>query len=548
MVNHLRANLLPVHHQQRKVEAAAGEDPLHQAEGGVGGGGRMKELRGRLADYACHHRKHGHDALLRMLAGFALVSCLLLLLPGSPISAAMDDLLQLGRTTRPDEEEVAAPAPRCADVANGTVCCDRSALRTDVCVMRGDVRTHAASNSLFLLLQPNSSHHAAADERIRPYTRKWESSIMSTIDELRLRSATDGDAAAPARCDVRHDVPAVVFSTGGYTGNVYHEFNDGIIPLYITARRYNNKVVFVMLEYHDWWITKYGHIVEQLSDYPPIDFANDRRTHCFPEAVVGLRIHDELAIDAARMPANETIQDFRQMLDDAHRGRVQAIIEEEEKKAAAAAAATAARKQRLRRGGKRSQLRNKKAAEGDEPRLVIVSRNGSRAIENEAELVRAAEGAGFRVATLQPRQDTELAQMYRALNASDVMVGVHGAAMTHFLFMRPGSVFIQVVPLGTDWAAETYYGEPARRLGLRYMPYKILPSESSLSGQYGKDDPVLTDPDTVNAKGWQVTKQVYLAQNVRLDMARFRRHLRQAYGHWAAHHRMDSGTGTRRPS
>jgi hypothetical protein len=128
------------------------------------------------------------------------------------------------------------------------------------------------------------------------------------------------------------------------------------------------------------------------------------------------------------------------------------------------------------------------------------------------------------------------------------MVGVHGAAMTHFLFMRPGSVFIQVVPLGTDWAAETYYGEPARRLGLRYMPYKILPSESSLSGQYGKDDPVLTDPDTVNAKGWQVTKQVYLAQNVRLDMARFRRHLRQAYGHWAAHHRMDSGTGTRRPS
>jgi hypothetical protein len=46
---------------------------------------------------------------------------------------------------------------------------------------------------------------------------------------------------------------------------------------------------------------------------------------------------------------------------------------------------------------------------------------------------------------------------------------------------------------------------------------------------------VLTDPDIVNAKGWQVTKQVYLdGQNVRLDMARFRRQLRQAYGHWAA--------------
>uniref|UniRef100_A0A0A9D0F8 Uncharacterized protein n=1 Tax=Arundo donax TaxID=35708 RepID=A0A0A9D0F8_ARUDO len=140
--------------------------------------------------------------------------------------------------------------------------------------------------------------------------------------------------------------------------------------------------------------------------------------------------------------------------------------------------------------------------------------------------------------------------MYRDLNASDVMVGVHGAAMTHFLFMRPGSVFIQVVPLGTGWAAETYYGEPARRLGLRYMPYKILPSESSLYGQYAKDDPVLTDPDTVNAKGWQVTKKVYLdGQNVRLDMARFRLQLREAYAHWAAQwqrHRVDSGA-ERRP-
>ena len=35
------------------------------------------------------------------------------------------------------------------------------------------------------------------------------------------------------RCDIRHltGVPAVVFSMGGYTGNVYHEFSDGLIPL-----------------------------------------------------------------------------------------------------------------------------------------------------------------------------------------------------------------------------------------------------------------------------------------------------------------------------
>uniref|UniRef100_J3L086 Glycosyltransferase 61 catalytic domain-containing protein n=1 Tax=Oryza brachyantha TaxID=4533 RepID=J3L086_ORYBR len=523
MVQHHRASLL-LHQQQRNGEE---EGQQVTAEEGVG---KMKELRRRLVDYACHHRKHGHDALLRMLAGFALVSCLLLLLPGSPFSAAVDDLLQMGRT-RLDDEAAPAPAPPCAAVANGTICCDRTAMRTDVCVMRGDVRTEAASNSIFLLVPPDNSTAAAAAgqyERIRPYTRKWESSIMSTIDELRLRAVPES-AKAPASCDVRHDVPAVVFSTGGYTGNVYHEFNDGIIPLYITARQYNKKVVFVMLEYHDWWMTKYGHIVEQLSDYPPIDFTNDRRTHCFPEAIIGLRIHDELAIDAARMPSNRTIQDFRRMLDDAYRGRVQTIIEEEEKAAAVALGMAT-----------HGSIKKKSALKDNKPRMVIVSRNGSRGIENEDELVRAAVGAGFRVAVLQPRQDTELAKMYRALNASDVMVGVHGAAMTHFLFMRPGSVFIQVVPLGTDWAAETYYGEPARRLGLRYMPYKIKPAESSLYREYAKDDPVLTDPDTVNAKGWQVTKKVYLdGQNVRLDMARFRRRLRDAYDHWVEQRQRD---------
>ncbi|KAL6865282.1 hypothetical protein ACP4OV_016433 [Aristida adscensionis] len=522
MVHHHRATLLA--HQPPPEE--------HGGEGACGGGGgRMRELRGRIADYACHHRKHGHDALLRMLAGFALVSCLLLLLPGSPVSLAMDDLLQLGRQADEPAASASAPAPAppCAD---GAICCDRTSPRSDVCVMRGDVRTHAASASLLLLLPPNASAAAAAEQRIRPYTRKWESSVMATIDELRLRAVPEGSAPAPARCDVRHDVPAVVFSTGGYTGNVYHEFNDGVIPLYITARKYNRKVVFVMLEYHDWWISKYAHILEQLSDYPPLDFSADRRTHCFPEAVVGLRIHDELAVDAARMPGNESIQDFRRMLDDAYRGRVQTIIEEDKEKEATAAAAAAARMTPPQRP-KPVAADDEDAA--DKPRLVIVSRNGSRAIENEAELARAAAAAGFRVAVLEPRRDTELARLYRDLNASDVMVGVHGAAMTHFLFMRPGAVFIQVVPLGTDWAAETYYGEPARRLGLRYVPYKIRPSESSLSRRYAADDPVLTSPDAVNAKGWQVTKKVYLdGQSVRLDMARFRHRLRQAYGHWAA--------------
>lgn len=435
--------------------------------------------------------------LLRFLLLFSLLSLSFLFVPRFLFPSY--SLLAESDLDQPRDSD----PPPCSALANSSICCDRSARRTDVCYMRGDVRTSHRSTSL-LLVSSSSAAANSTEERIRPYTRKWEANTMSTIDELRLRAVNESSP-----CDVRHDVPAVFFSTGGYTGNVYHEFNDGIIPLYITSQRFNRKVVFVILEYHDWWITKYEHILSKLSDHAPIDFSNDKRTHCFPEAIVGLKIHDELTIDSEKMGNNKTIRDFRRLLDESYRPRIEYIEQVEEKP---------------------SSPRPQPSKQSVKPKLVIVSRNGSRGIENEGELVRLADKIGFKVEVLRPNRTTEMAKIYRALNASDVMIGVHGAAMTHLLFMRPRSVFIQVVPLGTDWAAETYYGEPAVKLGLKYMSYKILPRESSLYRVYKENDPVLRDPESVNAKGWEVTKKVYLdGQNVNLDLERFRKRLIRAY-------------------
>jgi hypothetical protein len=337
---------------------------------------------------------------------------------------------------------------------------------------------------------------------------------------------------------VRHDVPAVLFSTGGYTGNVYHEFNDGILPLFVTAHHLRRRVVLVILEYHDWWMTKYGDVVSQLSAFPPIDFTADRRVHCFPEVIAGLRIHGELTVDPARTPEGKSIGDFRRLLDDAYRGRIE-FLERLERRAA--------RKRlrlRHRRGAvvPRAPPGPSQSDDDRRPRLVIVSRTGSRVIENEADVAALAADVGFDVRVIRPDRTTELCKIYRELNASDAMVGVHGAAMTHFLFMRPGKVFIQVVPLGTDWAAGAYYGEPAARMGLRYVGYKIDPEESSLSREYPTGDPVLTDPAGVAQRGWDVTKKVYLdRQNVRLDLARFREELVGAHRYLLA-----AGGGRRR--
>ncbi|KAK3010272.1 hypothetical protein RJ639_012592 [Escallonia herrerae] len=426
-------------------------------------------------------------------------------------------------------------ASPCSSVSNGTFCCDRSSIRSDVCIMKGDVRTHSSSSSIFLYTRTDNngvisyvsdiSEHGGEDdneelhcEKIRPYTRKWEASVMDTIDELKLISKKQ-NSAIHHHCDVMHDVPAVFFSTGGYTGNVYHEFNDGLLPLYITSQQFNKKVVFVILEYHDWWVTKYGDILSLLSDYPPIDFSGDKRSHCFPEAIVGLKIHDELTVNSSLMEGNKSIKDFRDILDQAYWPRISGLIQDEEREALSPSAKTP--------------VEVKKGKHGDrlkKPKLVIVSRNGSRAITNEDALVKMAENIGFLVEVLRPTPTTELAKLYRVLNSSDVTIGVHGAAMTHLLFMKPGCVFIQVIPLGTDWAAETYYGEPARKLGLKYVGYRILAQESSLYNDYDRDDPVLTDPESVNNKGWEFTKKIYLdRQKVRLNLGRFRKRLVRAF-------------------
>ncbi|PQQ01240.1 uncharacterized protein Pyn_09719 [Prunus yedoensis var. nudiflora] len=414
--------------------------------------------------------------------------------------------------------EMDVNVPLCSSISNGTICCDRSSIRSDICVMKGDVRTHSASSSIFLYRSKDGSslkNYVAGvveegkteeleHEKVKPYTRKWEKSVMDTIDELQLIAKKD-TLGMYHQCDVQHDVPAVFFSTGA----ILH---------------FNKKVIFVMLDYHNWWITKYGDILSQLSDYPPIDFSGDKRTHCFPEVTVGLRIHDELTVDSSLMEGNMGIVDFRNLLDRAYWPRIRSLIQDEEREAQEKLSASLTSESPL-------EIKNEvQEDQGRKPKLVVISRNGSRAITNENLLVKMAEEIGFEVNVLRPNPTTELAKIYRALNASDVMIGVHGAAMTHFLFMKPGSVFIQVVPLGTVWAAEEYYGEPARKLGLKYIGYQILTRESSLYDKYDKDDPVLRDPKSVTKMGWEYTKKIYLdGQTVRLDLGRFRKRLVRAY-------------------
>ncbi|XP_042512789.1 xylan glycosyltransferase MUCI21-like [Macadamia integrifolia] len=469
---------------------------------------------------------------------FSLVSCSLILVPQLFSYSATLSLIYSFRLVNdePTSNKLTEAFP--SSTFDEGLMCDRGAFRYDICFMRGDIRTLSLASTIINYLPYENDYEPPPffdedagigggeeeelqHEKIKPYTRKWETSVMDTIPDVELIVKKDYLTRRHV-CDVHHSVPAVIFSTGGYTGNVYHEFSDGIIPLYITTQHLKKKVVFVVADYRRWWYTKYADILSLLSDYPPIDFNKDPKTHCFPEAIIGLKIHDDLSVNSSFVPGNKGIKDFRNLLDRAYWPRIRMLMQEEEREAQLKLANRSALSA--------LPLEEVQKPKKWKPKLVIISRKGTRVITNQAALVKSAEEIGFQVEILLPTSTTELAKIYRVLNSSDVLIGVHGAGLTHLLFMRPGTVFIQVIPLGTDWAANTYYGAPAIELGLNYMGYEIFPKESSLSSKYEENHRVLTDPHSVNKMGWELTKKIYLdGQNVILNIRRFRKHLLCAY-------------------
>lgn len=150
---------------------------------------------------------------------------------------------------------------------------------------------------------------------------------------------------------------------------------------------------------------------------------------------------------------------------------------------------------------------------------------------NQNEVKLEAEKVGFSVVVFEPKARTPLREAYALVNSSHAMVGIHGAALTHSLFLRPGSVLVQVVPLGAEWVSRVCFEISARAMGIEYMEYRIKAEESSLTEKYSKDEPIIKDPVAFRGKNWSPKiMSIYLKeQNVRLDLVRLREYLKEVY-------------------
>ena len=64
---------------------------------------------------------------------------------------------------------------------------------------------------------------------------------MEAITEMTIQQLTDANQARS--CDVTHDVPAVIFSTARFLGNLFHDYIDMIYPLFLATHRYINDLM-----------------------------------------------------------------------------------------------------------------------------------------------------------------------------------------------------------------------------------------------------------------------------------------------------------------
>ncbi|GJN37766.1 hypothetical protein PR202_gb26754 [Eleusine coracana subsp. coracana] len=444
------------------------------------------------------------------------------------------------------DNQVGSP---CSSMPEHGICCDRSDANADVCFMTGDVRTDPTTSLSLLLFPPPTTTTAddVAEERIRPYTRKWDPAVTKRIHEVTLRAARPDEAAWSRRhCDVVHDAPAHVVTAGGYNaGNYFHAFNDGFLPAWITTQhlllRRRGGVVLAVLAYDQRWADRHAEVLAGLSSssasaHQIIDLVNDNRTHCFPGAIVGTRFHGYLAVDPARLRDNKTILDFHDFLAHVYTNKNP----------------PASQQHRGRLDVPRQQQQNRR------PRLGIVSRRGTRVIENEAAVARLAARVGFDVDVIEAGKEEAhrqltLPALHAEVSGLDALVGAHGSDLTSLLFLRPGrAALVQVAPLGVTGLARGLFGVPAQRMGLRYEQYDARGHESSLSRVYAPDHVVVADPERAkrNKKGggdgldWEFIGRVYLTgQNVTLDLARFGETLARVHS-WVLEQRQREESGS----
>lgn len=355
--------------------------------------------------------------------------------------------------------------------------------------MEGDIRVHGNSSSIIFVSSSNVNATELHESwKLKPHPRKGDARAMARVSEMSVKSLSTREAP---KCTIHSSVPAIVFSTGGYMGNFFHDFTDILIPIFTTSQQFNGEVQFLISEILPLWNDKYQKILKSLTNYDIIDFNQDQTVRCYPHVIVGLKFHKEMSIDPSKSPYGISMIDYGKFI-----RRTFAL--------------------------KRDTAIRLGPGQSKKPRLLVISRKWTRKFANVDEIVRKSEELGFEVEVADAKYD--LAEFAQIVNSCDVMLGVHGAGLTNLVFLPANAVVIQVIPLGgLEGISWIDFGVSTISMNMHYLQYTISLDESTLTEQFARGDPVLSDQKEAYRKhGWDKMIDLYFAkQGVKLDMGRF---------------------------
>ncbi|KAJ3694367.1 hypothetical protein LUZ60_009847 [Juncus effusus] len=355
---------------------------------------------------------------------------------------------------------------------------------SDTCdTKKGDIRTHGASSSV--LIVPKDQNYEPHEWQIRPYSRKH----MESIKKVTVKELKNTQEAPP--CTVNHKNPALIFALGGLIGNYWHDFTDVLVPLFIASRQFDRKVQFMVTNVQPWWLGKYQKILKQLSRYEIIEFDKDNQVRCFPRVLVGVQMHKEFSIIPSRAPRGYSMVDFTKFLRETYNLKRDHPIRLSENP-------------------------------GVKPRLMIIDRNNYRKFTNTQEIAELGERLGFETVIMDPKFNVELTDFAKTVNSFDVLLGGHGAGLTNCVFLPTNAIVIQIVPYGNlEHMAKVDFGDPIVDMSLKYLEYSISAEESTLMEMFGKDHPVIKDPNSIHQSGWDKVAEFYLGkQDMRINVDR----------------------------
>ncbi|KAL1563357.1 alpha-1,3-arabinosyltransferase XAT3-like [Salvia divinorum] len=365
--------------------------------------------------------------------------------------------------------------------------------RSDAYEFTGDVRLEGSSATIFI---GSTVNHPNIPHTIKPYARKFVAVAMKSVSAFKIK------APPPEKlphCTKTMDAPAIVFSTGGFSKNYFHSVTDVMLPLFATSQRFKRNVIFLVTNQNSSRITsEHRKTLETLSRYEVVDIDRENRTLCFKNMIVGLKAHpSDLSIDPSPFSSLST-RNLTRLLRTTY------------------------------------SLKRDSVGDHSRPRLLIVSRKKYRKLANELELVELARELGFDPA-LHDLGD-HLESSAKIVNSFDVMVAVHGSALTNMIFLPENAIVIQIIPWALNYYGRVCFGMNPQEMKLKYLEYSITPNESSFLGNYSNDSLLYTNPikyrDKIGEPAYFML--ILTKQNVNLDLARFKDTLLKALDLMAA--------------